>query len=122
MAKASFSHFCAFITRFGSVFKRGLTAPGSLKEYAVGVCLAARVAFDREVLRTASGVSTNPNSFVIARFACAPDFDGKELEHVNLRSGYASGEEIPVFCLRKNRGARSASGLREAIVLRRPGY
>jgi hypothetical protein len=55
------------------------TAPSSVDKHAKRVCTAAGIAFDCEVLRSACGVSANPNGFVFARFAHAPDFDGKEL-------------------------------------------
>jgi hypothetical protein len=94
-AKASFIHPFEFITRFCSVVMRDLTAPDSIDEHALGVCVATRIGFKREESRAASVVRANFNVFAVERLVRAPHFDGIEFEHVNRRSGYASEEEIP---------------------------
>jgi hypothetical protein len=95
MAKASFIHCFAFITRLGSIVMRGLTAPGPINEHAFGVCIATWIGFQRQDFCASRRVRTNFYILAIARFCPAPHFDGVELEHVNLRSGYTSVEEIP---------------------------
>ena len=124
MAKTSFIHPFAFITRFASGVMSG-TVPGSIDEHAY-VCLTAWISFDRHELRTARGIRANPNNIVVSRFVRAPHFDGIKLQHVSLRSGYASGEEIPGAApQRKNprraRAPRVPLGM-SAIVVCESGY
>src|ERR1700716_2349322 len=96
---------CCWVTASrGEGAMRG-TVPGSLDEHAQDVCIAAWEGFDGQELRAARRIRANFNVFAVARFACVPDFDGIELEHVNLHSSYASGEEIPGASQRRTRGA-----------------